>query len=104
MHVLIFLPVDWMKKTDFILGWGVDALGVGIVEKNIAHSTMIPNLENGVKMQKTITMHCVVVKKRDSKKKTIVRADIQDIVQNVGDITCVDSRNDKSSDKVCSKR
>ena len=84
MLVPTFLPVDWMKKINFISASDVDDLGVGIVGKNIAHCTMTPKQENGVRMQKTIIMRCVVVKKRDFVKKTIVRVDIVDTVQNVG--------------------
>jgi len=84
MLALIFLPVVWMKRIDFTLGLGVVALGAGIVAKNTVPSIMILKLENAVTMPKTITMHYVVVKKQDSKKRTIVRVDIPDIVENVG--------------------
>jgi hypothetical protein len=84
MHVPISLPVGLMRKTSFTWEWGVGALGVGIVEKNIALFTMILKLENDAIMQRIITMLCVVVKNLDLRKKTIARVDTADIVQNVG--------------------
>jgi hypothetical protein len=73
-----------MTKIDFTLGWAVGNHGAGTVAKNTAHSTMTLKQENGVKMQKTITMDYVVVKSLASKKKTTVRVDIQDTVVNDG--------------------
>ncbi len=63
----------------------MDVLGVGIVAKNIAPYIMTLKLENVAMMPKTITMHYVVVKKKDSRKRTIVRVDILGIVENVGE-------------------
>jgi hypothetical protein len=80
----ISLLVDWMRKTSFTKVQAVGAPGVGIVGKNIVLFITILKQENGVTTQKIITMRCVVVKSLDSKKKTIARADIVDIVQNVG--------------------
>jgi hypothetical protein len=87
MPAPIFLPVAWMRKIDFMLGWAVGNHGVGIVAKNTVLFTTILRLENDVTMQKTIIMDCVAVKSLDSKKKTIVRADIQDTVV-VGGKSC----------------
>jgi len=100
----IFLPVVWMKKISSMLGSAVGNRGAGIVEKNTAVSIMTLKQENGVKMQKTITMHSVVVKSLDSKKKTTVRADTQDTVVVAGNLIRYITRNDKSSNKICSKR
>jgi hypothetical protein len=85
MHALIFLPVDWMKRTNFILVLDVDAPGAGIVGKNTAHFIMTLKLENDGKMRKTIIMHYVVVKKKGFVKKSIVRVDTVDTVQSVGE-------------------
>jgi hypothetical protein len=84
MLALIFLPVVWMKKISSMLGSAVGNRGAGIVEKNTAVSIMTLKRDNGVKMQKTIIMHCVVVKSLDSKKRTTVRADTQDTVVVAG--------------------
>lgn len=84
MLALIFLPVAWMRKINFILGLDVGARGVGIVGKNIVNSTMTRKQENVVMMQKTTITACVVVRSQVLKKKTIVRVDIVHIVESVG--------------------
>ena len=84
MLVLIFLPVAWMKRISFTLVLDVGDPGVGIVGKNIALFITIRKQDNGVKMQKTITMLSAVVKNLDLRKRTIARVDTAGIVQNVG--------------------
>jgi hypothetical protein len=84
MLALIFLPVVWMKKISSMLDSAVGNRGAGTVAKNTAHSTMTLKRGNGVKMQKTITMHYVVVKSLALKKKTTVRVDTQDTVVVAG--------------------
>jgi hypothetical protein len=84
MLALIFLPVDWMIKIDFMLGLAVDVLGVGIVVKNTAHPITIPRQVSNTKMLKTTTMLCVAVKNLDFVKKTTVRVVTVDTVENGG--------------------
>ena len=69
-----------MIKINFTWDLAVGNHGAGIVVKNTARSTMTLKRENDAKLPKIITMACVVVKNQDSKKKSIVRADNQDIV------------------------
>lgn len=73
-----------MTKINFTLDSDVVVRGAGIVAKNIAVFTMILKQGNGVTMLKIITTLCAVVKKPDSKKKTIVRVDTVAIAEDVG--------------------
>lgn len=58
--------------------------GVGVVERNTVHNTMIPIREQSYQARKTITMANAVAKRLGSRKKTIVLVVIQDIVENGG--------------------
>jgi hypothetical protein len=84
MRVPIFLLVDWIRKTDFILDLVVGSLGVGSVERNIVANTIILKQERNYPQQKTITMPFVVERKRDFLKKRIVEEGVQAIAQNAG--------------------
>ena len=69
-----------------MLGWGVDVRGVGSVKRNIAVPISMPRQERSFQQQKITMIPFAVVRKRGSKKKTIVLEDTQDIVQRDGNL------------------
>ena len=73
-----------IRITSSMLAKGVVAPGAGRVVKNTAAHTMILSRDNAYRRQKIITILFVVVKRLDSRRRTIVEAGIQGIVQGDG--------------------
>lgn len=86
-----------MIRTDFTWDSDVENRGAGLVGRNtVANTTILPQVRS-CQQQKTITMDLAVGTKRDSRKKTTVPEDIQDIVGNAGNFTVQDDSTDLES-------
>ncbi len=84
MPVLIFLRAALIIRIDFMWDTGVDGLGAGPVERNIALLITTLKRVNGIRMRRIIIIPSVVKRRLDSNKKTIVQEDIVVIAENAG--------------------